>query len=322
MMKAVGFHTPGGPDVLTELDLPAPEAGPGEVRIRVHGAAVNPADTLIRIGDVDLGAMPGPYILGMDVAGVIDQVGPGDSAFSTGDRVMAVVIPDRPHNGGYAQYVVVPAGQVTAAPKNVSLIEAATVPMNGLTALQGLNVLNARPGATLAVTGSTGAFGGYFIELGKRAGARIIADSSEADEALVRSLGADLIARRGAGYAADVRRQIPEGADALADAALLGADVLDAVTDNGLYSSLRAIGERGTTPLPEPAPRGIDYRYFGFYENPDIPGSLRDLTEAVEARQLTPRVAEVIDPADAGRAHAALEAGGVRGRFVLDFSRP
>ncbi|GAA4195906.1 NADP-dependent oxidoreductase [Streptosporangium oxazolinicum] len=321
-MKAIGFHTPGGPQVLTELTLPVPEAGPGEVRVRVHGAAVNPADTLIRMGDVDLGAMPGPYVLGMDVAGVVDQVGPGASTFGVGDRVMAVVIPDRPHNGGYAHYVVVPAGQVTAAPKNVSLIEAATVPMNGLTALWGLHVLNVRPGSTVAVTGSTGAFGGYFIELSKRAGARVIADSGESDEALVRDLGADLIARRGPGYVADVRRQIPDGVDALADAALLGDAVLDAISDNGIYAGLRAAGERGTKPLPHPAPRGIDYRYFGFYENPDISNSLLELADAVEAGHLTPRVAEVIDPSDAGRAHAALEAGGVRGRFVLDLSRP
>lgn len=321
-MKAVGFHTPGGPEVLTVVDLPVPEAGPGEIRIRVHGAAVNPADTLIRMGDVDLGAMPGPYVLGMDVAGVVDQVGFEDCEFGLGDHVMAVVIPDRPHNGGYAQYVVVPAGQVTTAPKNITLIEAATIPMNGLTALWGLHVLNARPGSTLAVTGSAGAFGGYFIELGKRAGARLIADSGTADEDLVRSLGADLIARRGPGYVADVRRQIPGGVDALADAALLGAATLDVIADSGIYASLRAIGERGTAPLPEPAPRAIAYRHFGFYENPDIPGSLRELTDATQEGQLTPRVAEVIAPADAGRAHAALQAGGVRSRFVIDFARP
>ncbi|MGW2688982.1 quinone oxidoreductase family protein [Streptomyces sp. NPDC001414] len=321
-MQAIGFHTPGGPQVLTEVEVPVPEPGPGEVRIRVHGAAVNPADTLIRMGDVDLGGMPGPYVLGMDVAGIVDHVGSGDVAFAAGDRVMAVVMPDRPHNGGYAPYVVVPAAQVTAAPKNITLIEAATIPMNGLTALWGLHVLNARPGATLAVTGSAGAFGGYFIELGKRVGARMIADSSPADEDLVRSLGADLIARRGPGYTADVRRQLPDGVDALADAALLGAAALDAIADNGAYASLRAIGERGTAPLPDPAPRGITYRHFGFYENPDIAAGLRDLTDAVQAGQLTPRIAEVIAPADAGRAHAALQAGGVRGRFVLDFSRP
>jgi NADPH:quinone reductase-like Zn-dependent oxidoreductase len=320
-MKAVGFYAPGDPDVLTQLDLPTPEAGPGEVRIRVHGAAINPADTLVRIGDVDPQGLPAPYVPGMDIAGVIDQLGPGaESRFTIGDPVMAVVIPDRPQGGGYAEAVVVPVDRVVPAPTNVSLIEAATVPMNGLTAFWGVHVLGLKAGSTVAVTGSTGAFGGYFIELSKLAGARVIADSSQADEDLVRGLGADLIARRGAGYVADVRRQVPDGVDALADAALLGAPALDAVADNGVYSSLRAIGERGTTPLPEHAPRGITYRYFGFYQNPDIHGSLLKLAAAVEDGRLTPRVGEVIRPSEVARAHAALEAGGVRGRFVVDFS--
>jgi NADPH:quinone reductase-like Zn-dependent oxidoreductase len=320
-MKSIGFYTPGPPDVLTELGLPIPTAGPGEVRIRVHGAAVNPADTLVRIGDVDFRGIPAPYVPGMDVGGILDQVGGGaDTEFQPGDRVMAVIIPDRPQSGGYAEYVVVPAERVVKAPQNVSLIEAATIPMNGLTALWGIHVLGLGPGSTVAVTGSTGAFGGYFIQLSKLVGARVIADSSEADEPFVRQLGADLIARRGPGFIADVLRQVPGGVDALADAALIGVAALDAIADGGVYSSLRAIGERGTRPLPDPAPRGIEYRYFGFYQNPDIPGSLRQLAAAVEAGQLRPQVGEVIEPTDASRAHRALEAGGVRGRFVLDFS--
>ncbi|MEV6609761.1 NADP-dependent oxidoreductase [Kutzneria sp. NPDC051319] len=320
-MKAVGFHTPGGPEVLTVLDLPEPHAGPGEVRIRVRGAAINPADVLIRLGDVDLGGSPAPYVPGLEVAGVVDQVGAGaESSFRVGDDVMSLVVPTRPQGGGYAEFVVVPKEWAVPAPSTVSLAEASTVPMNGLTAIWGIHVMGLKEGSTAAVTGSAGAFGGYFIELSKLAGVRVIADSSEADEELIRSLGADLIARRGPGYVADVLRQLPQGVDALADSALLGAAALDVIADNGVYSSLRAIGERGTETLPDPAPRGISYRHFQFYENPDIPGSLLKLASAVQAGQLTPRVAEVIGPDEVARAHAALEAGGVRGRFVLDFA--
>lgn len=143
--------------------------------------------------------------------------------------------------------------------------------------------------------------------------------TSQADETLARSLGADLIARRGTDYVADVLRQIPGGVDALADAALLGSPALDVVADNGAYSSLRAIGERATAPLPEPAPRGISYKYFGFYQNPDVQGSLQRLVDADEGGHLTRRVAQVINPGHVAGAHAALEAGGVRGRFVLSF---
>ncbi|MEV1011708.1 NADP-dependent oxidoreductase [Streptomyces sp. NPDC049881] len=316
-MKAIGFHAPGGPSVLTVLDLPTPQAGPGEVRVRVHAAAVNPADTLVRAGDVDLSAMPGPYVPGMDVAGVVDQAG-GGSGFAVGDAVMAVVVPDRPHNGGYAQYVVVPAGQVTRAPRNVGPFEAATVPMNGLTALRALRVLEVGAGSAVAVTGSAGAFGGFFLQLGLAAGARVVADAGEADEALVRGLGAELVARRGPGWTAGVRELVPGGVGALADGALLGPAALDAIADDGAYAALRAPGERGTAPMPRPAPRGIAYRHVAFHENPDVPGGLRALADAVEAGRLTPRVAEVIGPADLARAHAAVEAGGVRGRFVVD----
>lgn len=321
-MKAVGFDTPGEPDVLTEWDLPTHEAGPGEIRVRVHAAAVNPADTLVRRGDVDLGALPPPYIPGMDVAGTVDQVGPGaGDHFRAGDPVMAVVVPDRPRNGGYAQYVVVPLDRATRAPGNISLAEAATVAMNGLTALRALQVLEVGAGSTVAVTGSAGAFGGYFVELAKHAGARVIADAGAPDEALLRGLGADLLARRGPAFATDVRRQLPEGVDSLADAALLGGAVLDAVADHGRYAALRAPGERGTRPLPE-APRGITYRSVAFYEYPDVPAGLRELADAVEAGRLTPRVAEVTGRAGLARAHRAVEAGGVRGRFVVDPWRP
>jgi NADPH:quinone reductase len=319
-MKAVGYYKPGGPEVLTTVDIPTVDAGVGEVRVRVHAAAVNPADTLMRAGDVDVSWLPPPHVPGMDIAGVIDQVGAdAETRFASGDAVMALVVPTRPHGGGYAEYVVVPVDWVVKAPPNITLVEAATIPMNGLTALWAIHVLGLTAGSSAAVTGTAGAFGSYFLQLCIREGIRVIADSSESDEPFIRSLGADLIARRGNGYAADVRKQLPAGVDAMADGALLGASALEAIADQGVYSSLRAIGERGTAALPAPAPRGIVYRHFNFFENPDIRGSLMALANAVEEGQLTPRVGEVISPIDVGRAHAALEKGGVRGRFVIDF---
>ncbi|MDX6740580.1 NADP-dependent oxidoreductase [Actinocorallia sp. A-T 12471] len=320
-MKAIGFTVPGGPEVLTELDLPTPEAGPGELRVRVHAAAVNPADILVRRGDVDLSRLPAPYVPGMDVAGVVEQVGPGtETDLAVGDRVMAVVMPDRPHSGGYAEAAVVPARQAVAAPANVSLAEAATIPMNGLTALRALHVLGVRDGSTVAVTGAAGVFGGFFVELAKLAGARVVADSSERDEPLLRRLGADLIVRRGPTWATEVRRFLPTGVDALADAALLGPSALDAVADNGRYASLRTPGEPGTTPLPTPAPRAITYHPVAFYEHPDFQSALHHLRDAVEATRLTPRIHAVVAPTDAPHAHTTLQAGGTRGRIVLDFS--
>ncbi|WP_431033286.1 quinone oxidoreductase family protein [Streptomyces sp. P6-2-1] len=318
-MKAVGFDAPGGPGVLRVLDLPVPEPGPGEVRVRVHGATVNPADTLVRAGAAGPRGLPGPHVPGLEVAGVVDATGEGVTRLAAGDPVMALTLPLRPHRGGYAEYVVLPEPHAVRAPAGLTLTEAATLPMNGLTALRAIEVLGLGAGTTAAVTGAAGAFGGYFTELCVLAGIRVVADAAPADEALVRALGADVVARRGAAYVADVLDAAPGGVYGLADGALLGTPVLDAVADGGTYTSLRTPGEPGTRPLPDPAPRGLAYRSLQFYEIADPTAALGRLAEAAGAGRLTPRIAEVITPEDVPRAHEALAAGGVRGRFVLGF---
>jgi Alcohol dehydrogenase GroES-like domain len=121
-MKAIGVMTFGGPEVLHVVELPEPHAGAGEVRIRVHAASVNPTDTLFRAGSqaARLSGRPAPYVPGMDVAGVIDELGADtDNRLKVGDRVVALVIPAGPRGGAYAEYVVVPAPSVVLAPAGV-----------------------------------------------------------------------------------------------------------------------------------------------------------------------------------------------------------
>src|ERR1700689_2885183 len=120
--------------------------------------------------------------------------------------------------------------------------------MNGLTALLSLDLLKLSPGQTIAVTGAAGAYGGYVVQLAKADGLRVIADASEADEALVRSLGADVVVRRGDDVAAHIRQVAPDGVDGLADGALLDAKVLGAIADGGGLAVVRGWGgptERG-----------------------------------------------------------------------------
>src|ERR1700753_1205195 len=110
-MRAVGVIEWGGPDALQVVELPDPEAGPGQLRIRVHAAAVNPTDTLLRDGTraEQWRDVPGPHVPGMDAAGVLDQIGPGvQTDLRIGDPVMAVVLPHGGH-GAYAELVVAPA---------------------------------------------------------------------------------------------------------------------------------------------------------------------------------------------------------------------
>lgn len=317
-MRAVVFTEAGGPEVLTVTELPVPEPGPGEIRVRVHGAAVNPADTLLRGLPGAMATSRTPYVLGMDFAGVADAAGPG-AEIAPGTRVMGVVRPTRPAGGAYAAYVVVPASWAVEVPGDVALHEAATVPMNALTALAAIETMELTAGDTAGVTGAAGAFGGSFLQLAAARGIRTVADAAPKDEDALRELGATWLVPRGAGLAERMRATVPGGVDALLDGALLGAAVLGAVRDGGAYASLRKPGEPGTSPLP-PAPRGISYRAFGVHEWFGRTDLMAEIATALGTGRLSPRLAGVVPPQEASAAHAALEAGGTRGRWVIDFS--
>ena len=246
-MRGVGVSEFGGPEVLQVVDLAEGHAGPGEVRIRVHGAAVNPTDTAIRDGAraEALRAIPPPYIPGMDAAGVIDEVGRDTATdLAIGDAVMAMVIPSATH-GAYRESIVLSADSVARAPSGASHAEAATLPMNGLTARLSLDQLALSPGKTLAVTGAAGCYGGYMVQLAKADGLRVVADASAADEQLVRDLGADVIVPRGDDIAAQVRLIVPEGVDALADGAVQNELAVGAVRDGGAFATVRGWGGNG-----------------------------------------------------------------------------
>lgn len=191
-MRAVVVTEYGGPQVLQQVDTEEPHAGPGRLRIRVYAATVNPADALLRIGDIDdalrASALSPPYRPGMEVAGLVDEIGPGTSTgVRVGDRVMAIIMPIDDSGGAYAEYVVVDVDQVVVAPAGSSHAEAATLPMNGLTARRALDVLDLAPGETVAVTGAAGAVGGYAVQLAKADGLRVVADAAPADEQLAES---------------------------------------------------------------------------------------------------------------------------------------
>ncbi|MFP6747789.1 MAG: alcohol dehydrogenase catalytic domain-containing protein [Alphaproteobacteria bacterium] len=142
-MRAVGLNTHGGPEVLEVVDLAEVDAGAGQVRIRVHAAAVNPTDLMARNGSraEQQKQDPPPYVPGMDAAGIVDQIGEGVSTgVRIGDAVMAMVVPKASH-GAYREQIVLAASAVVAAPAGATHIEACTLPMNGLTARLSLDLL-------------------------------------------------------------------------------------------------------------------------------------------------------------------------------------
>lgn len=311
-MKAVGVLDFGGPEMLRVVELPEPtEPDRGSIRIRVRSAAVNPADIAMRSRRGPAQPASPPYVFGMDAAGVIEQIGEGtDTHLKVGDEVMAIVIPQGSY-GAYSEQVVVPVESVAPIPVGTTLPEAATLPMNGLTARLALDELALNPGNTLAVTGAAGALGGYMIQLAKADGLTVIADASEADESLVRKLGADHVIRRGQDFGAQVRAIVAEGADAVLDCALLDDLVVPAVRDGGAIATVR--GFQGE------AQRGIVFHPVYVPKYARESEKLDRLRRQVEDGQLTLRVAKTFPAEHAADAHRMLEGGGVRGRLVLEF---
>ena len=311
-MRAAGVTAFGGPEALHLVDVPSEPLGPGQVRLRVAAATVNPTDTYLVLGayaDRDPVKAP-PFVPGMDVAGVVAEVGAGIEHVALGDPAMGIVLPSGAH-GGYREDLVLPAGSVVRVPAGVDAVAASTLPMNGLTARLALDQLALRPGQVLAVTGAAGAYGGYAVQLAKADGLTVVADASEADEQLVRELGADVVVRRGDDVAARIREQFPDGVDGLADGSVQDALVLPAVRDGGAVATVRGYrgdGQRDLRVLPTLVRRVAEDR-----------AALDRLRQQVEDGVLTLRVARTFPAADAAEAHRVLARGGVRGRLVLTF---
>jgi len=312
-MRVVGAMQYGGPEVLEVVEVPERHAGPGEVPIRVRAAAVNPTDTYIGNGsraEMQQGDPP-PYVPGMDAAGELDEIGDGvETDLAVGDHVMAMIVPKGVH-GAYSELVVVPVESVARVPAGASDAEAATLPMNGLTARLSLDLLALKPGQTIAVTGAAGCYGGYMVQLAKADGLRVIADASEADEALVRELGADVVVRRGDDVAARMREVMPGGVDGLADGSVQNERLLAAVKDGGGFATVR--GWKG------PSERDITIHGVWVRNYLKEQAKLDRLRQQVEDGAVTLRVARTMPAAQAGDAHRQLAAGGTRGRFVIEF---
>jgi NADPH:quinone reductase len=310
MARAIGFTEPGGLEVLRVIERTVRAPGAGEVRIAVAAAAVNPTDCGLRSRGG--GEVPGPWTPGMDAAGTIESVGPEVTELAPGDRVMAAVSPRRPEGGAQAELVVVPAASVVAIPDGATLEQAATLPMNGLTALLGLELLDLAAGETLAVSGGAGLLASYVIPLAKQRGLRVIADAKPEETELVRSFGADVVVARGDDFVAGVREAAGDGAAALFDTALLGHPAFGAIRDGGAVAVVR--GWDGSE-----AERGIDVRQVWVRDVLERTDWLHELRRLASDGTLKLRVAETHPPERAADAQRRMEAGGLRGRDLIVF---
>ena len=311
-MRAVTIERPGDFDVLQLGRREVRRAGMGEVRIAVKAAAVNPTDLLLRQYGTR-GAAPAPWTPGMDAAGIVESLGPDVTRLRVGDAVMAVTTPYRPEGGAQAELLVVPETGVVAIPTGATFAEAATLPMNGLTALLALELLGLSAGETLAVSGGAGWLAYFTIAIAKQRGLRVIADAKPADIDLVRSYGADIVVPRGERFCLEVRTYAPDGVDGLLDTALLRHSAFPALKNGGVMVPVRGWEDESDTE------RGIQVRpvmVADALERTDWLERLRDLaTRGI----LRPRVAGEYPVERVADAQRALAAGGLRGRLVLTF---
>ncbi|MFI6776932.1 NADP-dependent oxidoreductase [Nocardia sp. NPDC050412] len=308
-MRAVVVRRPGLEAVAEIIEVPTPEPGPGTVRVKVAAATVNPVDLMVRngVGGTPFAAPREQWGIGWDVAGVIDAIGAGVDEFTVGQAVIGISDRLDVSLAAQADYIVLEAQNVTPAPTSVPAEAAATIPLNGLTAVQALTALELTPADCLLITGAAGAVGGYAVELAAAQGIRVIASASTADEPVVRALGATDFIPREADLPDAVRALVPGGVDAALDAAALGPETLAAVRARGRFVSISV----PNTPIPL---RGT--KVTTVLVHADRP-QLDELVALVDKGHLTLRVAETYPLAAVTAAHQRLSAGGLRGRLVL-----
>lgn len=309
--RAVTYLRPGGPEVIavTERQVRAPQAG--EVRIAVAAAAVNPADIGQRQGGYANQTFPAAP--GFDAAGTVESVGEGVTRLKVGERVMAVVLPTRPEGGAQSEYLLASEASVVAIGDSLAFGEAATLPMNGLTALLALELAGLQEGGTLAVSGGAGLLASYVIALARARGLNVIADARPEAADLVRRNGANIVIERGPDFAAQIRNNLPQGVDALVDTAVLGESAFGALRDRGTYIPLR--GWKGSLSQG----REIEVKPLFVFHAARRTDWLELILHLAQAGKLPLRAVSLYPPERAAEAQLASVAGGRNDRAVIVF---
>jgi NADPH:quinone reductase-like Zn-dependent oxidoreductase len=309
-MRAVTYTSVGNPDVIEVSEIDKPEPGLFEIRIKVQAASLNPADMAAWSGLFPPPAEGSHFGLGWDIAGVVDAVGPG-ATWEVGTPVIAIIPGATGVGRAQAEYAVVPSHALAPAPAGVDPLEAATIPLSGLTAAQSVELLGLHAGQTVFITGAAGAVGGFAVQLAKRRGLIVIASDLADDEGFTMDIaGADGFVPASDSPVGAVRALYPAGVDAVLDTTTLGQALIGAVTDNGTFVTTRM----DALPRPE---RGIRVRLTQVAAEGSMLTTLSDLAASGE---LVLRVAQTYSLDDASQAHAHMALGGLRGRVVLNIS--
>jgi NADPH:quinone reductase-like Zn-dependent oxidoreductase len=303
----------GEPDVLQIVDAPAPEPLPTEVVVRVRAVGLNPIEAFIRSGAFPLLGQP-PFVLGWDVSGVVEQAAPATWRFAPGDEVFGMPLFPRAA-GGYAELLAAPARHLARKPPSLDHVQAAALPLVGLTAWQGLvDLADVGDGDRVLIHGGGGGVGHIAIQLAKLRGAHVITTASVAKRDFVTELGADEVIdyRR-----TDFTRAVEE-VDVVLDP--VGGDYgersLTVLRPGGM---LVTAVDRLNAELAAKA-EAAGRRFAGIAVDPD-PVGLSALAELAERGQLRVHVESAFPFARVADAHRLLEGGHVQGKLVLTVGR-
>lgn len=306
-MKAIVIHEYGGPEILKYEDVPRPEPQDDQLLIRVVAAGVNPVDGMIRSGlFAKDGSRAFPIILGGDVAGVVEKIGSKVTKFKAGDPVFAYVSLD--NSGGYAQYALVKEHEVAPKPKSLTYVEAAAVPIVGLTAWQALvDTAKLSAGQTVLIHGGSGGVGSFAIQIAKARGAKVIATASTANQDLLKELGADTAVD----YTKQKFEDIAKDVDVVLDS--IGKDTLarsyGVVKKGGFIVSL--VARPNQTELDK---HGIHGAALSVEPNSD---ELAEIGRLIDEEKIRVIVSQTFPLSEAMKAQEQVATGHTRGKIVL-----
>ncbi|WP_439659882.1 NADP-dependent oxidoreductase [Lentzea sp. HUAS TT2] len=297
-MKAITYTTFGGPEVLNLTEVEEPHAGPGQVRLKVVAAAVNPLDHKIRNGWMPPEMTPPfPVVPGLEAAGVVDEVGEGVTGVSVGDEVLGWA------SGAYAEHAV--ATDFAPKPAGLDWDVAAALPVAVETSVRVLDLLKVEAGDTVLLHGASGVVGAVAVQLAVARGATVIGTASPRNHDYVRSLGATPVAH-GDGLADRVRAAAPNGVDAVFDVAGAG--------DLPLSIELRGGTDRIIT-IADPAAAGLGVTFSG--GGGPFGARLAEYARQAADGELTVRIAKSLPLADAAEGQDLVATGHADGKVVL-----
>jgi NADPH:quinone reductase-like Zn-dependent oxidoreductase len=303
-VRAIRVHQYGAADQLKFEHIERPEPQAGEVLVQVHAAGVNPMDWKIRQGYFkDVLPIQFPYIPGLEIAGVVEEVGPGVTAFQQGQAVYG-----QSANGGYADYTVASVKSLALKPQSLNFDEAATVPVGATTAWQGLfehGKLEA--GQRVLIQGAAGGVGLFAVQFARWKGAHVIATTSGANVDFVRSLGVETVIDYTTTALASVVHDVDLAFNLVGGTAVEAA--LQAVKRGGTLVSIA--GQPAAENVQERAVRVVS-----FYTQIDS-DLLQTFAGLIDAGQVKVAIEKIFPLSEARQAHELSQQGHGRGRIVL-----